>query len=59
MTCGSLPILSAVRTLALAALAIGLAASTSLPALAANSGTWANTGNIHVAPERPSAGCRG
>ncbi len=55
MTLGSLPIFPAVRTLTLAALAVGLVASTPFPALAANSGTWANTGNMNVSRAGHSA----
>src|ERR1022692_3855015 len=47
MICGNMPRFAAVRTLVLAALfVIGLAATTPLPALAANSGTWAKTGSM-------------
>jgi len=55
MTCGRLPIFPSVRTLASTALAIGLLASSSYKALAANSGTWANTGNMTVSRAGHSA----
>jgi hypothetical protein len=55
MTCGSSPIFPSVRTLALAALAIGLWVNMTFPALAANPGTWANTGNMKVSRAGHSA----
>src|ERR1035437_379106 len=56
MICGNMPRFAAVRTLVLAALfVIGLAATTPLPALAANSGTWANTGSMNTTRTAHSA----
>jgi hypothetical protein len=55
MTCGRLPIFSSFRSLAYTAFAIGLLASSSFPALAANSGTWATTGNLNVSRAGHSA----
>jgi N-acetylneuraminic acid mutarotase len=49
MICGNLYSFRTVRSLVLGAVATGLAASTSSPARAANSGTWADTGSMSVA----------
>jgi hypothetical protein len=49
MVCRNLYSFRTVRSLVPGAVAMGLAASTSSPARAANSGTWANAGSMSVA----------